>query len=264
MRIVVCLKQIPDPETPLQDFHVDAGGHVAFAGAAKLVMDSYAENALEVGLQLRERHGGTVTALCIGDETADEVLRRAAAMTADEVVRVWAPDWTEQSDAPAVAHILAAAIRKLGGADVTLCGRQSADLERGLVGPMLAEELGAACITVATRAEPVGESLRIEQEVEEGLLVVASRLPAVLTVTSAHSNTPRLPRVKDLLAARRRQITLLDPGDLALDQGRLRPVLRVAQVEVPVVEARCEMLTGASGEEQAQALVDRLRAMKAL
>lgn len=264
LRIVVCLKQILDPEIPPRDFRIDPATRRPVQGTAKLVMDSYAENALEVGLQLKEKvPGSTVTALCVGDKPADEVLRRALALTADQAVRVWDPAWTEL-DAPAVAHILARAIAKLGGADVVLCGRQAGDIERGLVGPMLAEELGAACVTAVARVEPAGDYLRLRREVEGGYAVVDTRLPAVLTITNDETNVPRLPKVKDLMMATRKPIQVLGAGDLDLDPARLVPRVVLADLFVPTQEARCELVEGDDGPAKAAALARRLRELKVL
>lgn len=260
---MVCLKQILDPEVPPKDFKIDPAAKRPVQGNAKLVMDSYAEYALEVAIQLKEKAGAQVTALCLGDKPADEVLRRALALTADAAVRVWDPAWADL-DAAAVAHVLAAAIRKLGGADLILCGRQSGDLERGLVGPMLAEELGAACTTMVARVEAAGEGLRLRREAEGGFAVVESRLPAVLTITNDETNVPRLPKVKDLMLAARKPIAVLGAGDLPLDPALLAPGVTLEELFVPTMDARCEIIEGDDGAARAANLTQKLKDLKVL
>ncbi|BDG61063.1 electron transfer flavoprotein subunit beta/FixA family protein [Caldinitratiruptor microaerophilus] len=229
-----------------------------------MVMDSYAEYALEVAIQLKEKHPGTeVTALCVGDKPADEVLRRALALTADQAVRVWDAGWADL-DAPAVAHVLAAAIRKLGGADLVLVGRQGSDVERGLVGPMLAEELGAACTTLVARVEVQGDRLRLRREADGGFAVVESRLPAVLSITNDETNVPRLPKVKDLMMATRKPIQVLGPADLDLDPARLAPGVELRDLYIPTQEGACEIIEGDDGPSRAAALAQRLRELKVL
>ena len=88
MNILVCLKQILDPEIPPRDFRVDAEKLEAQRGAAGLVMNIFCANALETALQFRERVGGKITALSFGDDTAEEVLRKALALRVDSAVLV--------------------------------------------------------------------------------------------------------------------------------------------------------------------------------
>lgn len=263
LNIVVCLKQILDPEVAPKDFKIDAAARRPAQGTAKLVMDSYAEYALEVAIQLKEKTGGKVTALCAGDKPTDEVLRRALALTADEAVRVWDPAWTDL-DAPAVAHVLAHAIRKLGGADLVLVGRQAGDVERGLVGPLLAEELNAACTTNVARVEAAGDRVRLRREVDGGFTVVESSLPAVATITNDETNVPRLPKVKDLMMATRKPIALLGAGDLGLDAAAMAPGVALQELFVPTLDAKCELIEGDDGVAKAINLTNKLKDLKVL
>lgn len=263
MRIVVCLKQILDPEVSPKDFKVDPAAKRPVQGSAKLVVDSYSEYALEVGVQLKEKTGGELIALCVGDKPSDETLRRALALTADEAVRVWDPAWNDL-DAAAVAHVLARAIRKIGGADLVLCGRQAGDLERGLVGPMLAEELGAGCATVATRVEISGNRARVRREAEGGYQVVEVRLPHVLTVTNDETNVPRLPKVKDLMMSARRPITVLGADELDLDSARMAPGVALLDLFVPRLDSACEWVEGDDGPAKAVSLAHKLKDLKVL
>ena len=82
-------------------------------------------------------------------KTSEDVLRRAFAFTADQAVRVWDDEW-EDLDGQAVGHILAQTIKKLGGAGFVLTGYQASDIEEGLVGPVMAEELGIPCVTLVS------------------------------------------------------------------------------------------------------------------
>lgn len=262
--MVVCLKQTLDPEVPPKDFRIDPATKKPIQGNAKMVLDSYGENALEVAIQLREKLGaGKVTVISMGDKPAEEALRRALALTADEAVRVWDPAWTDL-DAPAVAHILARTIAGLGGADLVLTGRQAADLERGSVGPMIAEELGAACTTFVARVEPAGGGVRVTREVDGGFEVLESRLPAVLSITSHESNLPRLPKVKDTMMAMRKPIAVKSGGDVGLDPARLAPTVALADLYIPKQESQCELVEGEDGAAKAAALVQRLRDLKVL
>lgn len=261
MRIVICVKQVLDPELPARLFRIDESGRrPTVAGMRPMyVPDSYAEHALELGMQLRDRiPGSTATALCVGDSTSDDVLRRAFALTADAAVRAWDPSWIDL-DALATSHIVARAIAAIGGADLVLCGRQASDIEESVLGPALAEELGVPCVTSATRVGFSENGIVVEREADGVMLTVESPLPAVVTVTSAPSNVPRMPKAKDAMMAKRKAIRLLDGSALSLDTEQSTPSVRIDRLSLVAVNERCEMIGGAGVREQAGALADRLR-----
>src|SRR3954465_10316977 len=136
MHIVVCLKQVIDPEITPRYFNIDPETNRPDNSDTDLVLDSFAENALELAIQIRDKiPGSTVTALCLGDEESEDVLRRALAFTANAAVRVWDEEW-ENLDGQAVGHILAQTIQSIGGAQLILTGYQASDIEEGLVGPV--------------------------------------------------------------------------------------------------------------------------------
>lgn len=266
MRIVICVKHVLDPELPARLFRIDESGRrPTVAGMRPVyVPDSYAEHALELGIQLRDRvPGSTATALCVGDSTSDDVLRRAFALTADAAVRAWDPSWIDL-DALATSHIVARAIAAIGGTDLILCGRQASDIEESVLGPALAEELGVPCVTSATRVAPSEYGIVIEREADGVMLTVESPLPAVVTVTSAATNVPRMAKVKDAMMAKRKPIRLLDASALSLDADRSTPSIRVERLSLTSVNERCEMIAGASVHEQAAALVGRLRELSVI
>lgn len=259
----MCLKQTLDPEIAPKDFKIDLATHKPIQGSTKLVLDSYAENALEAAIQLKEKTGARVTVLTVGDKPADEALRRGLALNADDALRVWDPFLTDL-DAPAVAYLLAKAVAALGGADLILTGRQAADVERGSVGPMLAGELGVACVTFVAQVEPRGDKVRLTREAEGGHEVVESRLPAVLTVTSHESNVPRLPKVKDTMMAMRKPIAVKSADDLNVEATRLLPRVSVIQLFVPEQQGECEIIAGDDGAAKAAILVAKLQERKVM
>ncbi len=262
MNIVVCLKQILDPEIPARDFRIDDATKKPIRGNSKMVIDSYSEYALEVAIQLRNAlPGSKVTAVLVGDKPAEEVLRRAFSVTADHAVRAWDAGWPEL-DGGAVARVLAAAITKLGGADVVLLGRQAGDIERGVVGPMLAEALGMPCTTVVSRVTPSGDGLQLRREVEGGFNLVEAKLPAVVTVTNDETNVPRLPKIKDVMAASRKPIALYGAADLNVDAAALAPKIELRELFIPVLDGSCTIIDGDDGSAKAQNLTRRMRELK--
>ncbi len=271
MRIVVCVKQVLDPELPQRDFRLDPDGKEAAPGRASRVISTFDEIALEVALQLREKAGGgQVTALTLGGKPAEEALRKALAMTADAAVRVdddglGAPgEGLGRLDGFAVAAVLAAAIRRLGGADLVLCGRQAADTDAGQVGLLLAEELGVPTVASAVSGEPAGEAVRLKRETPGGYEVVEARLPALATVTNADVNVPRIPKVKDVMASFKKPLTVWTAADLGVDPAATAPRVALRRLFIPERETACEMVGGDSPEAQAEALAERILALKVL
>lgn len=260
LKIVACVKQVLDPEIAPKDFRVE--GKKPVAGNAKLVMDPYSENALEAGIQLKEKAGATLAALCLGEKSAEEVLRRALALTCDEATLVSDPEAADR-DGMAIAHILGAAIKKEGGADLVFVGRQAGDWDGGQVGALLAEELGYACITLAATAEPAGDGwLKLLREAEDGYESVQVKLPAVVTFTSHEKNVIRIPKVKDVMMAHRKPIKSLTTGELALDADRLQPGISLESLSVPQLDGKCEVIEGDGGPDKASALAKKLRELK--
>ncbi|HTL16282.1 MAG TPA: electron transfer flavoprotein subunit beta/FixA family protein, partial [Patescibacteria group bacterium] len=138
MNILVCLKQILDPEIPLRDFKIDAVRCEAQRGSAGLVMNIFCANALETALQFRERHGGKITAISFGDASAEEVLRKALALRVDNAVLI-TRDNSGRIEPMVAARVLAAAARKLGSVDLILTGREAGDWGEGQTGGLIAE-----------------------------------------------------------------------------------------------------------------------------
>lgn len=264
MHIVVCLKQVIDPEITPRYFKIDADTNRPETSDTDLVLDSFAENALELAIQIRDKiPGATVTALCLGDEESEGVLRRALAFTANAAVRVWDSEW-ENLDGQAVGHILAQSIKTLGGAQLVLTGYQASDIEEGLVGPVMAEELGIPCLTLVSDLEVEEDNVKATIEVEGGYAVVSVPSPSIFTIISSETNVPRLPKVKDVRLARSKQITLLESEELNLDSERCQPGVKLERAYVVNREVACEVLPGNDGGDFAGELADRLLALKIL
>src|SRR4051794_33557091 len=227
MHIVVCLKQSYDPEITPRHFKLDPKTNRPENIDTDLVLDSFAENALELAIQLRDKTpGATVTALCLGDDESEDALRRALAFTADHAVRVWDEEW-EDLDGQAVGHILAQTIKELGGAQLVLTGCQASDIEEGLVGPVLAEELCIPCVTLANNLEVDTDSVRATCEADGGYSVVRVPFPAVFTIISSETNVPRLPKVKDIRLAKSKPIKLLESEEINLDEEKCQPGVKL-------------------------------------
>ncbi len=266
MQIVVCIKQIIDPEIPPEQFKLDPVTKRQARGGLSLVISAYDQNALEVALQLKEKVGGSVTALCLGEPEASGAVKSAMGMGVDAGVLVSDPAF-RGSDAFGVAHGLSAAIRKLGRPDLILTGCVSGDTGTKAVGALLAEELELPCLSFVTRLELREGGATARRIVEDGYEVVEAPLPLVCTILSDDTNVPRYSKLKDIMAAARKPVTVWKAADLGVDPGRVGAAavrLPVHDLAIPVRESRCELMAGDTPEEQADRLVEKLRERKAI
>lgn len=264
MDIVVCMKQVFDPEISASQFKIDPVKKRQVGEGIALVISVYDEHALEVALKLKEGVGGRVMALSLGEPTATQALRKALAMGADEAVLVNDPQLLN-SDAPGVATILASAIKKIGRYDLVLCGCESADWGHKAVGPLLAEELEIPCVTFASRIEARGDKLVLRKVMEDGYELIESPLPVLATITSDETNIPRYPKVRDIMLAAKKTIQIWTAADLGLDLSKVEAArIELRNLYIPVRESKCEIIEGETPEEMAERLVLRLRELKVI
>lgn len=263
MNLVVCLKQILDPEIPGRDFRVDPLKREAERGAANLVTNIFCENALETALQFRERTGnGKITALSFGAATAEDSLRKALAMKADAAALVLS-DGHPHPDPLMVARVLAAAIRKLGDFDLVMLGREAGDWGAGQTGGLLAEELGLPCVSFVDRIENKDGQLLLRRQTDSGWEVLEAETPVVVTVTNDEHNVPRIPKVRDVMMSYRQSLVQWTLDDLGIAAGERAgdSYYEVVDLSIPQAETRCEFVTGDTLDERLDAFANRIFAV---
>ncbi len=264
MRIIVCAKQVPDPDAAFTMFKVDEQAKkVIPAPGLQLVMSPFDEQAVEAALRIRERHASAkITVISLGPETARNAIKHGLAMGADEGVLL-TDGVFENADSYTTAYTLAAAIRKLGGCDLVLTGRQAADWDAGVVGAGVGEMLGLPVITFAKHVQVEGPTVRVERVLDDGTEIVEAPLPALVTVSN-ELGTARTPNLRETMRAARKPITLWKAADLGLaanEAGAAGARCVLERLFVPVNNNRCEFVAG-SPREQAAGLVERLREAK--
>ena len=256
MNILVCMKQILDPEVPARDFRVDAARKEAERGSANLVTNIFCENALETALQFRERASGTITVLSFGAASAEDTLRKALAMKADAAALV--VDESEGTPDPqAVARVLAAAVRRLGAFDLVMTGREAGDWGAGQTGGLLAEELGLPCVSFVDTIESAEGRLRLRRQTDAGWEVIEAVPPVVVTVTNDEHNVPRIPKVRDVMMSYRQPLTRFTLADLGLAAGA-NDYYEVAELFIPRKETRCDFVSGDTLDERVDAFARRI------
>lgn len=243
MKILVCLKQVPDTETKIK---VAADGKSLDPSDVKWITSPYDEYALEEALRLKESAGAEVTAATVGDDKAKDILRNAFALGADNAVLIKGDG---QGDTLAIASILAA-YAKDKGFDLILSGNKGIGGDNSAVGPMLAELLGFAQANVVVKLDIADGKFRAEREIEGGTEVVEGALPAVITAQKG-LNEPRYASLKGIMAAKKKTIEETEISGHA-------PATSVAGMALPPARPEGRKLEG-DAAAQAKALLDALK-----
>jgi electron transfer flavoprotein beta subunit len=211
MNVVVCVKQVPDPNSVGQ---LDPTTHNLKREGVEVVLDPGDEFGIEAGLQLAEAHGGQVTVVSMGPEKALDAIRKALAMGAAKGVLISDPSLAG-ADALTTAKVLAAAIKR-EGFDLVIAATESTDGYTGVVPQAVAEYLGVPAVTFAKSVESDGSKLQVRRQTEAGYDRVEADLPAVVSVT-AGVNEPRYPSLKGIMAAKSKPVDRLAVADLGID-----------------------------------------------
>jgi len=265
MNIVVCVKQVIDPEAPPSSFTIDPVAKTAQMRGANPVIDPFAEYAVEAALKLKDAGEASITILCLGENLQRDVVKKPLAMGADELVLLEDPAFIG-GDSRATATALAAAIKKIGNVDLVLCGREASDTNAGQTGPAIAALLDLPCVTIARKIEINGSIARVERAPSEGYDVVETDLPAVITVSNEIGEV-RYPTIKGIMGAKKKQPVTWTPSDLGLDPasiGAAGSKITLQQLYEPVFEGTCELIEAETPEEAGALLATKLREAKVL
>ena len=213
MKLLVCIKQVPDMESR---FKPNADG--VWFNEADLAwrMNEYDEYAVEQAVQLREKlgEGSELTVLSIGSDRVVEAIKKALAMGADNAVHVQDPA-SSGKDPWQIASIIAA-YAKEKNFDVIFTGMQSQDRGSAQVGVTIAEQLGYACTTTIVGFEYDGGNIRAKRELEGGIKgIVKMKTPALVTCQLG-LNVPRYPTLPNIMKAKKKEIVAIPVADLLL------------------------------------------------
>lgn len=266
MHIVVCCKQVIDPELPPSRFRLDAIGNKAEPVPGVLpVISPFDEQAVEAALQIKDAVGGKVTVISLETDPVLSVVKKPLAMGADVLVLL-RDEAFGGGDSWSTACALAAAIRRLDDFNLILCGQQASDTNGGQVGSIIAEILGIPSVICAKRVELVGDAIRVERVVTNGFEVVETSLPAALTISSELGEA-RIPTLRGIMRSKSIEPVVFAPGDLGLDpqvigaQGRRT---RIRSLVRPIRAGRCEMIGGKTPEEMGSNLALKLREIQVI
>jgi electron transfer flavoprotein beta subunit len=220
MKVVVCIKQIPDPATP---YTLEEGTNW-LVRPNEQVLDDTDRYGVEMGLQIAQATEGTLTLVSMGPTGNAQGIRQALAMGADKAVIIDDPE-LRGSDALITARALAAAILK-EGFDLVISGTESTDGYSGVIPQMLSELLSTPALTYATQVDTDGTSVTIHRQTLAGYDVVTSQLPAVVSVTAGVVE-PRYPTFKGIMDAKRKPVEILTLGDLGVEPSNAQKVASI-------------------------------------
>lgn len=258
MQIVVCIKQVPDTA----EVRINPETNTLIREGVPSIINPYDVHAIEAALQIREQTGGKVIVITMGPPQAEEALREAIAMGADDV-RLISDRMFAGSDTWATSYTLFKAIQKIG-ADIILCGKQAIDGDTAQVGPNIAEYLNIPHIAYIKKIEDVtGTSMRVQRLMDDGYDVIETPLPVLLTVVK-ELNIPRLPSLKGKMAAKKAVIPRMTAQDIEAEEqnvGLKGSPTQVKNIFAPQAKGDRKVLEG-SLEQQVDTLVAELRSLQ--
>lgn len=256
MNIVVLIKQVPE----IALIKVDEAANQVVLPQGPGIVNPFDEYALEEGLRIKEKHGGTCIVITVGTDRAESALRDCLALGADDAYLL-ADDLFTGSDQQAIAKILAAGLKKIGSFDLVLAGKQAVDSDASQVPAAVAANLDLPQALFVKKFESVAaDKVTVFRTTEEGYDVVELTLPAVVSVVK-EINEPRLPSLKGKMAAKKKTIIKWSAADLGLsgDGIGIKSGTKTVKVSPPPPRAKGEMITGGTPEEIAENLFKKLR-----
>ena len=257
MNMIVCVKQVMDPETPASSFRIDPEAKRAILQKDKeMVISPFDANGVEGALKLKDATGGKVSILSMGGESCREVIRQCLAMGADEGFQLTDPDF-DDFDAYATAANLAEAIKKIGKYDIIFCGRQDADWDAGQVGSGIAEILGIPSVIAIRRIEICDGKATVDRVLSDGYETIEVSTPLLVTASN-EIGEPRFTGMRGILAAKKKPITVWNSGDITPAQARSQ----MLSLFIPVRESKCEFIESETPEEAGAMLATKLREAK--
>ena len=261
MNIIVCVKQVMDPETPASAFAIDSDARrVVPAPGIPPVVNGFDENAVEAALKIKDAGEAKITVISVGNGFVMDVMKKPLSMGADELILV-EDELVQDLDSYATATVLAEAIKKVGEYDLILCGRQASDWDNAHVSLGVAEMLGLPSVTIAQKIEVTDNGVVVERALTDGYEVVEAPLPALVTVSN-ELGEPRYPTLRGIMTASRKTPTVWSASDLGLSADALAPKLQLSEIFIPVSDGQVEIVEGEDEADAGRKLALRLREEK--
>jgi len=254
MHIIVCIKQVVTGD----QVKIDPQTHSLSRSAEFSRMNPFDLFALDMAVQLKKEHSGSVTALTMGPKISEEVLWEALAIGADRAVLLSDPRFA-QSDTLATSYVLGAGIRKIGQFDLILCGMRTTDGDTGQVGPQLAEELDLPHVTGVEKLEKTENLFRVERVSDGFREILEVSAPALFTISPRVAvRLPSLTEIQD--AFTQYSIERWRLGDLGADPTRVGNAGSCTWVEelIPIIGQKSCVFIEGDPRQQAKSVFSRI------
>ncbi|OGW10421.1 MAG: hypothetical protein A2W77_04160 [Nitrospinae bacterium RIFCSPLOWO2_12_39_16] len=240
MKIIVCVKEVPDTAIALK---IKSDSTEIETENIPWVINPYDEYAMEESLRLKERFVGNVTAITVGTERAESVLKSCIALGADRAIRINDKS-VKDRDGFVTSKILAKVIKSIGY-DIILCGKESVDYGYAQTGQMVAEFLQIQCISAIKKLDvfPSNKEAACNREIEGGLEVVKCNLPAVFTAQKG-LNVPRYASLSGIMRAKKMKIETLEPDALDLNPSNYKPKIKITNLSYPPKRPEGKIIQG--------------------
>ncbi len=258
MNIIVCIKQVPDTT----EVRIDPETNTLIRSGVACIINPFDMYAIEEAIRLKEKFGGKVSVVTMGPPQAEDALREAISLGADDAVLVSDRAFAG-SDTWATSYTLSKAVQKAGDYDLVICGKQAIDGDTAQVGPGISAHLDIPQVTYVKKIEEVdaeNKLMRVERMTEEGYEIVESPLPCLITVVK-EINEPRLPSLKGKLRAKKAEIKKWGANDLDVDPdliGLNGSPTKVVKIFTPPPRGKGQILEG-DAKEIAVKLVNLLK-----
>jgi electron transfer flavoprotein beta subunit len=266
VNMIVCVKQVPDPEAPPGSFKIDpVTNNMMPPTGFPPVISPFDEQAVEAALRIKDINSGKITIISLGFNLLRDVVKKPISMGADELILLEDPAFVD-GDSWSTASALAAAIRKIGQYDLIFCGRQAADWDSGQVGSGIAEILGLPQVTLAKKVEVTGNKVKVEKVTADGYEMVAAAMPALITVSN-ELGEPRYATIKGIMSAKAKEPIVWKPADIGVDVSKIGAAgrrTRMLKLFQPVHGGKCEIITGRNEEDAGANLAKKLVEVKLL
>ena len=261
LNVIVCVKQVIDPETPSSAFKIDADAkRVVPPAGIPPVVNGFDEHAVEAALRIKDAGEANVTVISAGHNFVMDVMKKPLSMGADGMIMVDDPA-VANLDAFATVQVLSEAIKKIGEYDLILCGRQASDWDNAHVPMGIAEALGLPCVTLAQKVDVQNGTVNVHRSLTDGYEVVEAATPALVSVSNELGEA-RYPTLRGIMAASRKSPEVWSISDLGLTADDLVPRITLQDLYQPVSDAHVEIISGDDEADAGRKLADRLRELK--
>jgi len=256
LQIIVCVKQVPDPEGPADAFKVDPEAKKVTPVGIPPLINPFDENALEVALRIKDHHSAKVIVISMGEKLAQPVLRKTLACGADDLILLM-DSCFKDLDSYSTAYVLSTAIKGIDSYDLILTGRHAADWDFGVTGLIIAEMLRIPGINVARKVEIREDSVLVEKLSDDGYEVVKASIPALVTMSN-EAGELRNPNFKAILDAVKKPIQIYNAENLKLDLQKLaaREIFGLSTFQS---RRQCYFLEGESSQGKGENLAVKIK-----